>query len=311
MSTTSYSETSSYIRCRRNHWYSYGRSLERNETSDSLGMGKALHAALETFYRHFIGKPAATDWDMSEGSEMWTAIEDALTVFHGFDIDVPNRQDLRESLKLYFKDEPFVQQGWTVVAVEAEYVLEYSSEPERRLPVVIDLILLDPQGKLVVVDHKTGYEFLASGSDEEYLQPQIPLYIAVLRALGYKAAYGIYNQFRTRKIKNPSIDQLLRIVDVSPTTQRVQRTLMEQTLVADEIDYLKEELTLEQWDMAAVRTSNKMVCQSCPFKELCISDLMGSNSDLVIATQYKPREKRDKVWITSIPIGTNKKEISA
>lgn len=41
-----------------------------------------------------------------------------------------------------------------------------------------------------------------------------------------------------------------------------------------------------------------MVCKSCDFKDLCVSDLQGGNSELMIKSQYKLRER--KVFADSV-----------
>lgn len=290
MGTTSYSETSAYVLCRRKHFYGYGMGIERNDTSDSLGMGKALHSALEAYYRAFLGTA-------------WTpllhvaAVREAVSVYDAAMPDpVDNRQDLHDSLLLYFTDEPFVSQGWTVLGVEAEFVVEYDEHEQGRYPFVVDLIVKDPWGQVAVVDHKSGYDFLGDGN-AEHLQPQLALYIGGMRALGRQADYGIYNMFRTRKIKAPTRDQLLKVSPVYPTPTRVRTTFEEQVGLAREVEARKVQPIADQ-SKTAYRTANKMVCQSCAFAELCISDLMGSNSALVLATQFHPRVRREFMTVT-------------
>lgn len=284
MGTTSYSEVSSYLLCRRKHFYGYGMSLERNESSESLAIGKALHKALEVYYGFFVGQEFSAPLHLQAKAASLGAWETERP-----EVADPKRQDLTETLNLYFNDEPFVSKGYKVLAVEREFVLEYDDE-EGRYPFVIDLVLEDPWGEMAVVDHKTGYEFLSDGA-AEHLQPQIPLYIGALRALRYPAVYGIYNQFRTRKIKAPTVEQLLRVTPMRPTDTRIKRTFSEQVGLAQEVSDRKA-MPVDVQDATAYRTANKMVCQTCAFAELCIADLQGSDRDLVIATQFHPRTRR-------------------
>jgi len=67
---------------------------------------------------------------------------------------------------------------------------------------------------------------------------------------------------------------------------------MEQLGVAAEIQALKE-LPIEEQDKRAYRTANKMVCQSCSFRDLCSTELMGGNVELMKQTEYKVRERRE------------------
>lgn len=288
MGTTSYSEVSSYLQCRRRHWYGYGMNLERKDTSESLFTGKALHAALETYYGHILAvgedslaaQQAAQEDAASYALAKWNEVRPEQN---------DKRADLTHSLELYFQDEPWVAQGYRVLSVEREFVLTYDEEG-NQYPFVVDLIVEDPYGEVVVIDHKTGYEFLSDGN-AEYLQPQLPLYMGALRAMGYPASYAAYNQFRTRKIKAPTKEQLLQVTVVRPNATRITTTFLEHVHLASEISQRKL-MSVEHQAESAYRTANKMVCQSCPFAELCISDLIGSNSNLVIATQYKERTRR-------------------
>jgi hypothetical protein len=78
---------------------------------------------------------------------------------------------------------------------------------------------------------------------------------------------------------------------IKPNTDRVLNTFMEQLGVAAEIQALKE-LSLEEQDKRAYRTANKMVCQSCSFKDICSTELIGGNTELMLKTEYKIRERR-------------------
>jgi hypothetical protein len=61
--------------------------------------------------------------------------------------------------------------------------------------------------------------------------------------------------------------------------------------VAAEIQALKE-LSLEEQSKRAYRTANKMVCQSCSFRDICSTELIGGNTQLMLKTEYKIRERR-------------------
>src|SRR5690606_23540732 len=107
-----------------------------------------------------------------------------------------NRVDLKELLRRYVNNEPFVREGWLIKDVEKEFLLEYDEETQSRFRFVIDLIAEDPTGKVVIIDHKTAWDFF----DHEMasLQGQVPKYIGAMRGLGYKVHYGAYSQIRTR-----------------------------------------------------------------------------------------------------------------
>ena len=294
MPSVSHSEVDSYLLCRRKHYYGYGLSLERINTSQSLAIGTAGHRVLETFYRHLLevaddaqGQLERFDSALTKAEEEYNSI-----IAEGFE-EPSNRAHLSDSLFNpdwgYFANEFLVRNGWTIVAVEKEFSLVYDEENESKYPFVVDLIVKDPEGNYVVIDHKFVYDFYTPGQTD--LQPQIPKYIGALRALDYEIAYGAYNMVRTRKLKTPAADSMNYFMMLKPNVERVLNTFTEQLGVAAEIQALKE-LTLEEQASRAYRTANKMVCQSCSFKDICSTELIGGNTQLMLKTEYKIRERR-------------------
>ena len=295
MPSVSHSEVDSYLLCRRKHYYGYGLSLQRVTESASLATGVAGHRILETFYKHILGNGI----DASEQAE---AFDDALdaarkeydaVVEEGY-TDADRRAALHDILFNeeygYFAHEFFVRKGWRVLAVESEFNLLYDDETEASYPFVVDMIVEDIEGNYVVIDHKFVYDFYTP--EQTDLQPQIPKYIGALRALGHEVSYGAYNMLRTRKLKTPTAETNNYLMILKPNNTRIVGTFMEQLGVAAEIQALKE-LPLEEQDKRAYRTANKMVCQSCSFRDLCSTELMGGNVELMKKTEYKIRERRE------------------
>ena len=306
MTRVSHSEVESYLLCRRKHYYGYVMSLQTRSVSTALAMGTAGHAILEASYGYLLTQGESN-------AEQLAAFDDGLIVAErvyqeivadGYEDD-DKRADLHDMLfNWYFKNEPLVTEGWEIMAVEEEFVLEYdNSDPDNPLqyPFKIDVIARDPNGKVVVVDHKFTYDFLTYEGTE--LQPQIPKYIGALRALNHKVDYGAYNQIKTRRIvgtkskafpdgKGPTLDQALNFMAIKPSPTRVKRVFLEQIGVANEIQYRKATLSDEDQDITSYRVANKMVCQTCNFKDLCVSQLIGGNSKLLIEVDYKIRERK-------------------
>jgi len=294
MPSVSHSEVDSYLLCRRKHYYGYGLSLERLSTSQALATGTAGHRILEVFYQTLLdlapdaeGQAERFDFAVERAKEEYKNV-----VSEGY-TEAANRAPLEDTLFNedygYFANEFFVRNGWKILAVEQEFSLVYDEETDSRYPFVVDMIVSDPQGNFVVVDHKFVYDFYTPGQTD--LQPQIPKYIGALRALNYEIAYGAYNMLRTRKIKVPTVEQTSYMMLLKPNTERVLNTFMEQLGVAAEIQALKE-LELDDQNKRAYRTANKMVCQSCSFKDICSTELVGGNVELMKKTEYKIRERR-------------------
>jgi hypothetical protein len=286
MPSVSHSEVDSYLLCRRKHYYGYGMSLERINTSHSLATGTAGHRILEAFYKAILQEKM---WDEALSIAQ---TEYELIVDEGYE-NAPNRAELHDMLFHeewgYFANEYMVRNGWTVLAVEQEFSLVYDEETEASYPFVVDMIMRDSDGKYVVIDHKFVYDFYTPSQTD--LQPQIPKYIGALRAMNHEIAYGAYNMIRTRKLKTPEAASMNYFMILKPNTDRVLNTFMEQLGVAAEIQQLKQ-LSLEEQSKRAYRTANKMVCQSCSFREICSTELMGGNTQLMLKTEYKIRERR-------------------
>lgn len=297
MPSVSHSEVDSYLLCRRKHYYGYGLSLQRVQESNSLATGTAGHKVLEVFYGTLL---SISDNAEDQKSNFLWAVEQAREAFdelvkEGYE-DGSNRAKLEHILFHeeygYFANEFLVNNGWRILGVEAEFNLVYDEDTEASYPFVVDLIVQDPEGRYVVIDHKFVYDFYTPGQTD--LQPQIPKYIGALRALGHDVSYGAYNMLRTRKLKEPTADSMQYFMILKPNTERVVGTFMEQLGVATEIQLLKE-LTLEEQDKRAYRTANKMVCQSCSFKDICSTELVGGNVELMKKTEYKIRERKQFV----------------
>ncbi len=309
MPNVSYSETSSYQLCKRKHWYGYTRSLQKATTSTGLALGSAGHRILEAYYKVIL---AAGDTRKEQKAAMPAAEKAARAEYElikeeGFS-PADNRATLEEMLfEFYFPNEPLVNEGYLIQAVEMEFKLDVQMEDETYgTTMVVDLICVDSGGRTVIVDHKFLYNF--NTYEDAELAPQIPLYIAGLRGLGYKIDYGLYNMVRTMVIKGTkdkktgtypgaTLEQRLKTLELKPNGIRVARTFSEQIDTAQEITRAKL-LPLEVQDLRAHRTANKMVCNSCDFKDLCVSDLQGGNSELMIKSMFKLRER--KVFADSV-----------
>jgi hypothetical protein len=254
-------------------------------------MGTAGHKVLEVFYAALLeaGKTNAL-----QRAAMPQAIAAAVEIIGQLrqEVDVPaNRANIFDTLEeLYFPNEPLVMEGWTIQAVEKQFNLEYDPDTKAQYPFVVDIIALSPEGKTVVIDHKFVYDFYTY--EASIMQPQIPKYIGALRALNYKIDHGAYNMIRTRKLKEPDLTSMIQWLDVKPEAQRVKQVFVEQISVAGEIQSVKA-LSPEEQDAKAYRVANKMVCQSCSFIDICRTELSGGNSKLMIATEYKIRERKE------------------
>lgn len=306
MASISHSRVDAYLSCRRKEYYGYHRKLQRVETSTGLALGSAGHEALSVLYRFVLAAGTSLKAQRSAYSaavaEMWKFVNQLYK--DGFE-DSDRRAPLRLILEKYLQREPFIDRSWSddkrqylIMAVEKEFNLEYDPENGGQYPFIIDLIVRDPEKRFVVVDHKFVYDFYKYEATE--LMPQIPKYIGALRALGYKvAAYGFYNMIRTRpdtKAGRP-VDEWTFNMDIPVSGQRVQRSFQEQVDAALELEEL-ETLDEETRDRKAWRVGNSMICNGCPFKELCSTELRGGNVEVLLRSEYKVKDKRAHIEVS-------------
>jgi len=200
MPSVSHSRADGYLLCRRKDYYSYTLSLQKVSDQDSMALGSAVHSCLEVLYRHVLAAGNTRKKQKVALKDGFKAMYERYLQFvkEGWE-DRDDRMPLKDILKRYVELEPFVSAGWLIKGVEQEFLLEYDEETQSRFRFVIDLIAEDPEGKVVIVDHKTAYDFF--GPDAAAIQGQVPKYIGALRGLGHKAHYGVYNMLRTRKIR--------------------------------------------------------------------------------------------------------------
>ena len=95
-----------------------------------------------------------------------------------------------------------------------------------------------------------------------------------------------------------ALDDWAFAMDIQPSGQRVQRSFLEQIVASQEVAAL-DELDDETRDIKALRVGNNMICKSCSFKDLCSEELRGGNVALLMQTDYRIKDKRDQIEVTT------------
>jgi hypothetical protein len=221
--------------------------------------------------------------------------------------DSDRRAPLRTIIEKYLQREPFIDNSWRddddrqwlILAVEKEFRLEWDPDTKSSYPFVIDLLVKDPDGYVIVVDNKGVYDFYKF--EETELMAQIPKYMGALRGLGYKIGpYGVYNMLRTRPDTKAgrSLSEWAQFLDFQVTGTRVARSFDEQITASQmvhELDYLTD----EERDHRAIRTHNKDTCvRMCDFRELCVAELQGRNTAVLLSSMYEPKKERSHIEIS-------------
>ena len=288
--SVSHSEVESYLRCERNHFYGYGMEIQKISRSDALRRGTLGHQAFEAYF-NFQKKAQEEGLWMTPGFTPIEALAEAMSLIMASTSSV--RYEVLGYFQWFVQNQNFT--SWKIISVEEEFVLDINED--LTYPFVVDLIAEDPWGNIVLVDHKFVYDFI-NDNDVELLG-QLPKYAGALRAMGYKVDKVAYNQLRTRVVKDQTdkTQYQFRIMDV--TNERVQRTFLEQMIVATRVQDKKQllidnpETGLAEWSRDAIRVANSMICRGCSFRSLCAAELNGSGAQLVLDSQFEKKTRRE------------------
>lgn len=292
-SVISHSEVDQFLTCERKHYYAFGKvaangesGLQSKHISDGLFKGNLGHAALEAYYKYIMQFGETPPSFM----HMQNAKQDALEVINNALKEFPDKTELilgmYQVIAAYC--DKWIQEDqfqWQVMAVEVEFREEVNAE--LTFPFKPDLIRRDRRtGRVEVIDHK----FLTNlyNSSEIAIQPQLPKYVGSLRNLGYEVDDGVYDLVGTRVLKTKPYDaeQQMRRVPLKITENRVNRSLLEQYRIVNRIAELKQ-MDNEVWAHTVNRTANSFNCKNCPFLALCIADLNGEDTSVMVKYEFE------------------------
>lgn len=274
----SHSEVDSWLLCRRKHYYGYYLGLTRTDRSAALGMGIVGHDILNELFQDLMEEPHLDKMAYLKnqlGNRYVTG-----------EIEHENLPKLTRMIEAFVDEWPF--DGWKIMATEKEYV--YKIDDGLYFPFVVDLIMRDPWGKYVVIDHKFTKDFYKPWNID--ILPQIPKYIAALRAMGKPVDYGAYSIFRTGYAQKAESDNIYKLMPTLYSDTRVKITEEEQIGAAVDIQAFKK-LPQEEASEKAYRIGNNLVCNSCSFKSICVAELNGHATGPLLKTEYTQKEERE------------------
>lgn len=276
MVTISHSEVEALLSCQRKWFYGYVLGIERVKYSTAQSLGILGHEALDIFYTAIReGKSYEVANDLAKTHVLSSMSEDNLDVM----------RDLGRILGYHMSVKPFAD--YEILATEKEFVLEI--EPGVGYSFVVDMIVRDKRERIGIVDNKFVYDFFTQTVLN--VLPQIPKYMAALRAMGKPADYGMYHELRYRTTKNAVPENMVQIVNMLMTDTRIIRSFEEQLIATERILELKQK-PQEELSRISLRVGNGMVCKTCSFNSICSAELSGTNPQLVVNTEYKKRERR-------------------
>lgn len=248
--------------------------LMPKEKGKALARGSHGHAILERFLRR-VKSELTFPYDPIKCKEFI-----AEAVAWGINEDATLSLEINTQC-LHWGSNIFPHLGWEILEIEKEYRIPvgYTSDGVKKVvPMTIDLIVM-VNGQIVVVDHKFSAD--AYSDTRINIEPQIPIYIGVLRAVGIPAKYGYYNFMRTRKMKDVN-DQVVQKIS-KPNDIRIKRSFQEHLETATEIAEYNRLLPL------AVRTPNNN-CDYCDFSRICVGELRGDDCTLMKEVDFLPND---------------------
>lgn len=283
--TVSHSEVESFLRCNRAHYYGYLLEIMRRDTSDSLARGTIAHTAMEAYFK-IIQQYQQANLPYAEAVEAaQKAVSRAL--LEAFMLAPELAAQVKETIDWFYKAEPF--KFWEILYVEEDFMLPIDDDLE--MPFKPDLIARDPDGNVWLIDHKCVYDFYTPRDAE--LQPQLPKYLYGLRKLGIHIDKIGYHSLRWRSMKEndtPMVKRRNNLFGFSVPPARAIETMREQVSISREVQRRKA-LPLVEANAIAYRVANKMVCNNCSFRSLCIAELNDTNPQLVLDSEYVKRER--------------------
>lgn len=294
MKLISNTEVSTFNECELKHDYMYGQEIGPTNMSEPLYRGTVGHALLAEYYTKILegeSRESALAAVWSLWTRELTAVASDVNKFNII-------QDLRRILSGYFdfyQVEPF-----KVLAVEKIYdtLLFQAIVPDTNYDVhygaILDLVVEWTQGpeagKIKIIDHKFVYNF--KSMDELQVDAQQPKYIKVLQEQGISVNGGIFNQIRTREIKNPRFDQLFNRTPVP-----YQQTAID-TVWTEQKKTIKKILNIPSDSDYPTRALTTMTCKMCDFKRLCKAEMNGDSTTTMRKIEFKPRSRPLKNYVS-------------
>jgi CRISPR/Cas system-associated exonuclease Cas4 (RecB family) len=265
--------------CDRAHKYRFIDDIEPKQLPPALYRGLLGHSALEQYY--LLLKDGKS---VDECQKAALAVIDAelmrLAKYSPYEFQ---QIDLVMKLRKLINDYAFVykEEKFKVLEVEKEYRTPVDDDIDYalRIDILVEMTAGEFRGDFVVVDHKFVYNFKTPL--DIAMDAQLPKYIYTLRKNGIIVTKGMFNQIRTREIKDPGLSDLYKRSWVKSKPAETARIWKEQKDTAHRIQRDKDNGT------DPVRTLSLLVCRQCLFQKVCKAELDGDDVTQMIKANYQ------------------------
>lgn len=276
------SEVTAYNVCERKHLYDfiYGIKPTFENLPPGIRKGAVGHVPMEVYYNNLKDGYSYQD---ARSNALEALDEELLRIHRDFPDNFSLLKDIAEikpRLLAYFDywgAEPF-----DILEVEQEHTIPIGVDIQYGMKLDL-LVKYRDTGDIYVVDNKWVANF--KSSDNLKLDGQLPKYVKTLQEEGINIKGAIFNQIRTRSMKDPKPEDLFRRSTPPFNQIGIDRVWQEQVSTAKEI--YERKLNPIDYNEEARRTLTYTACNGCMHRSLCFIGLEGGDVRSHIVTHYK------------------------
>ncbi len=273
------SEVATWDACGKKHFYAHELKLAPKQQKDALLRGNVIHEGLAEFYRYI----KEFGWLHREDARK-AAMNYVTKQLIG---NLPQAEIIAQCSDIltgYFD-------YWTADNFRVVEVEEYHEVPigdnlffGMRLDMLIEMMSGQFRGQLIVVDHKSTFNFWSAIQKD--LNSQLPKYQWALNKLGIPVRQIMVNQLRTRQLKSGNPEDHFKRIYLRYKPQEIERIAQEHVMAAQDIAQ-RRMLPVSIRENKARRTMGPDTCNKCDFTDLCKFDLQGLKVDATIAANFR------------------------
>lgn len=271
-------------------WHMQYRLGYDTEQTPALFKGTILHRFAQDFYEHLKANPGMNPADWI--AERLTVMVDELMAASDHGETFTNIADCTWLFSKYLTVQPVLDADFEILDVERHFLEKFVTPRGREflLQGYIDLLLRDKRtGKIWLEDHKSGRKFLSPL--ECMIDPQMPTYMALLRAAGIDIFGIIYNMLNTypyKKKEAVEVEKLFKQDKSYRNPQEVDGVLFEFSKRVDRI--------LSAPDGELNRNLSRDCAKRCKMYDPCLFGLKGmSVTDILEGGSFIRRGQEKKV----------------
>lgn len=287
--TISHSQSQTWLSCEKKWEYSYVDLLTPKAKKKTYELGTLFHE-LTAVYDQFLqqGVPAGDKfaWDRvaQYANEDWPTgkILDELELYHAALL----------ATKRYIMEHSFIQDKYvTVLGVEDHFEIEQTT-PKGRLFKIQGYIdrFHKEEGKYWLLDRKTSRTGKHYTDNQILMDPQLLLYAAIYREMGFDIFGVAIDSVSTYPYKNymgENISKLMKRIRSYRSDHEMKFVFKHYGEIVDQI--------LDKRDAGGPFVRNlSRECSYCQYQELCLYTMKGIDTDFLVEAAFEKKQAVDK-----------------